>query len=50
MEAKSPFGDQGKKKRKQVSVTSERKRVFNREIFAPIGMAVKAGPYHGTGS
>ena len=33
-----------------MNVTSERERVANQGIFVLVGMAVKVGPYHETGS
>jgi hypothetical protein len=33
-----------------VNVTSEGKKVANQGIFVLVGMAVKVGPYHETGS
>ena len=37
-------------RRKQVNVASEERRVANQGIFAPVGMAIKVGPYRETGS
>lgn len=39
-----------KERRKQANITSERKRVANREIFGLIGTEMKAGPHHGADS